>query len=81
MMLSVHPGCVQSSVSLQTTFHPRTVDVELSDIVWAGAAEKSEPKMSRIEIWITATMLGEQDVCCIETDTVELGPEKVVYIY
>lgn len=59
MTLVVHGGSIQRGVSLQTVWYVMSVNVELGDIVRAGAAEKNEHKTRKTETWITATMLGE----------------------
>lgn len=59
MLLVAHGGSNQRGVSLQTVRYVPSVNVELSDIVREGAAEKNEHKTRRKETWITASMLGE----------------------
>ena len=80
-MLLVHGGSIQRGVFLQTIQALPSVNVELSDIVKAGAAEENEHKTRRTETWITATILGEQVIYCTETKTWGLtGPGKTPYI-
>ena len=66
MTLVAHGGSVQRGVSLQTiryvpsvNRYVPSVNVELSDIVREGAAEKNENKTRRKETLIIVIMLGE----------------------
>ena len=55
----LHGGSSQRGVSLQTVSYMAVVNVELGDIVRAGAAGKNEHKTRRTETRITEIMLGE----------------------
>ena len=59
MTLVAHGGSVQRGVSLQTIRYVPSVNVELSDIVREGAAEKNEHRTRRKETLIIVIMLGE----------------------